>query len=75
MSLTTTRVKRAKLVRRLDDIYPDWRNYHRLPEEAAVEIGLLDESSLAASDYPELDFSDKAAYKRLADFDFGDDYD
>lgn len=46
------------LLHRLTEVYPDWRRYHKTPIEAAVEVGLLDEADLAASEVPELDFDD-----------------
>lgn len=45
------------LLHRLTEVYPDWRKFHDTPIEAAVEVGLLDESDLAAAEVPELDFN------------------
>ena len=48
----------TNLIRQLAEHYPDWRKHHNTPEEAAVEVGLLDESELVGSELRELDFSD-----------------
>jgi len=44
------------LIRKLGEVYPDWRQFHATPIEAGVEIGLLDDSALAEAEVPELDF-------------------
>ena len=60
------------LIQQLSKAYPDWRKYHSTPLEAAVEVGLLDESDLAADEVPELDFHDE----RVLEFDTEEqDYD
>ncbi len=47
------------LIRQLAELYPDWRNYHKTPMEAAVEIGLLDEDDLAVEEMGgELNFNE-----------------
>lgn len=48
------------LIRKLAEHYPDWRKYHKTPIEAAVEVGLLDETALTENEVPELDFSKDA---------------
>ena len=44
------------LLVQLAELYPDWKQFHRTPIEAAVEIGLLDESALDDQDTPPLNF-------------------
>ena len=44
------------LLHKLAEVYPDWRDYHSTPIEAAVEVGLLDEDALDDVDNPPLNF-------------------
>ena len=46
------------LIEKLDRVYPNWRELHKTPLEAAVEVGLLDEEEIANADVPELDFNE-----------------
>ena len=56
------------LLEQLASVYPDWREYHDTPIEAAVEVGLLDEADLAVAEVPEVDLHDTAAaWHRLCD--------
>lgn len=47
----------ATLLEQLDEVYPDWRQAHKTPIEAAIEVGLLDEEELDAAGVDELDFN------------------
>lgn len=46
------------LIQQLDEHYPGWRKAHATPEEAGIEIGLLDEDDDPPDDYQPLDFHD-----------------
>jgi hypothetical protein len=61
------------LLQQLAEHYPDWRDFHRTPIEAAVEIGLLDESALHDDEYPELLF-DSGDFAPLDDYEDYMDY-
>ena len=54
------------LLRRLDEVCPDWRRrYGSNPIDAAVELGLIDDDELALDEVGgELDFHDDAANAR-----------
>jgi hypothetical protein len=62
-----------KLRKQLDEDYPDWEDWRLSVVEAAVEVGLLDQSDLAALEVPELDFSQEKMYKTLGRGDWTED--
>lgn len=47
----------SNLIRQLAEHYPDWRAHHATPEEAAVEVGLIEPADYDPG-YVELDFND-----------------
>lgn len=62
-----------KLRKQLDEDYPDWEDWRLSVVDAAVEVGLLDQSDLAALEVPELDFSQEKMYKTLGRGDWTED--
>lgn len=65
--------KLEKLRKQLDEDYPDWEDWRLSVVDAAVEVGLLDQSDLAALEVPELDFSQEKMYKTMGRGDWTED--
>ena len=63
-----------RLIDRLNEETDDWTEHGDTPVEAAVNLGILDESDLASMEFPELDFSTEAQWRRLSNYD-GDEFD
>lgn len=66
------RVRLSSLIRRLEQETSDWSEFGDDPIEAAVNLGILDETDLAEMEFPELDFSDEASWRRLSKLDDDD---
>ena len=64
----------TRLIERLTQEVDDWTEYGDSPIEAAVNLGILDESDLASMEFPELDFSTEAQWRRLSNYE-GDEFD